>query len=107
MDALLERCSGIGKNEVVALRADAGPGGKGWAKQTRTFLSFTGDVEAMAGWFAAEGVTDVVMEATGSYWKPVWRDPEVLAELSKRRLRRKIPSSAGRFRAGSGTTTRC
>jgi len=38
----------------------------------RTFLSFTGDVEAMADWFAAEGVTDVVMEATGSYWKPVW-----------------------------------
>ena len=29
-------------------------------------------LEAMADWFAAEGVTDVVMEATGSYWKPVW-----------------------------------
>ena len=26
----------------------------------------------MADWFAAEGVTEVVMEATGSYWKPVW-----------------------------------
>ena len=26
----------------------------------------------MADWFTAEGVTEVVMEATGSYWKPVW-----------------------------------
>jgi transposase len=26
----------------------------------------------MADWFGAEGVTEVVMEATGSYWKPVW-----------------------------------
>lgn len=26
----------------------------------------------MAAWFAAEGVTEIAMEATGSYWKPVW-----------------------------------
>ncbi len=26
----------------------------------------------MADWFTASGVTQVVMEATGSYWKPVW-----------------------------------
>jgi transposase len=26
----------------------------------------------MADWFAAEGVTEIAMEATGSYWKPVW-----------------------------------
>ena len=26
----------------------------------------------MADWFTAEGVTDIAMEATGSYWKPVW-----------------------------------
>ena len=26
----------------------------------------------MADWFTAEGVTEIAMEATGSYWKPVW-----------------------------------
>ena len=74
MDVLLERCAGvdIGKDDVVACVRTPGRGGAGRAKQTRTFSSFTGDVEAMADWFAAEGVTDVVMEATGSYWKPVW-----------------------------------
>jgi len=34
--------------------------------------SFVGDLEAMAGWLAAEGDTEVAMEATASYWKPVW-----------------------------------
>jgi transposase len=74
MEVLLERCAGvdIGKDEVVACVRTPGPGGKGRRKETRTFLSFTGELEAMADWFAAEGVTEVVMEATGSYWKPAW-----------------------------------
>lgn len=74
MDVVVERCAGIdiGKDEVVACVRTPAPGGKGRRKETRTFLSFTGTVEAMADWFADEGVTEVVMEATGSYWKPVW-----------------------------------
>lgn len=74
MDVLLERCAGIdiGKDEVVACVRTPGPGGRGRRKDTRTFRSFVGDLEAMVAWFIAEGVTDVAMEATGSYWKPVW-----------------------------------
>ena len=74
MEVLLERCAGvdIGKDEVVACVRVPSPSGKRRRKETRTFKSFTGDLEAMADWFSAEGVTEVVMEATGSYWKPVW-----------------------------------
>ncbi|MCA1709007.1 MAG: IS110 family transposase, partial [Actinobacteria bacterium] len=74
MDVLVERCAGvdIGKEMVVACVRMPGLGGGGRRKQTRTFSSFTGELEAMADWFTAEGVTEVVMEATGSYWKPVW-----------------------------------
>ena len=74
MDVVLERCAGvdIGKDAVVACVRTPGPNGKGRRKETRTFLSFTGELEAMADWFAVEGVTEVAMEATGSYWKPVW-----------------------------------
>ena len=73
MELLVERCAGvdIGKDELVACVRTPG-GGRGRRKETRTFKSFTGALEAMADWFAAEGVTEVVMEATGSYWKPVW-----------------------------------
>lgn len=74
MDVLLERCAGIdiGKDEVVACVRVPGPGGRGRRKQTRTFSSFMRSLEAMADWFTAQGVTEIAMEATGSYWKPVW-----------------------------------
>src|SRR5215207_6669790 len=74
VDVLIERCAGIdiGKDEVVACVRTPGPGGRGRQKRTRTFASFTASLDAMAVWFAAEGVTEIAMEATGSYWKPVW-----------------------------------
>ncbi len=74
MDVLIERCAGIdiGKDEVVACVRTPASSGRGRRKQTRTFSSFTGALQEMADWFAAEDVTDIVMEATGPYWKPVW-----------------------------------
>ncbi len=74
MELMVERCAGvdIGKDEVVACVRTPGPGGEGRAKQTRTFSSFTSSLEAMADWFAEQGVTQVVMEATGSYWCSPW-----------------------------------
>ena len=72
MELIVERCAGIdvGKDEVVACVRT--PDGRRRRKETRTFRSFTSHVEAMAAWFKAEGVTTVVMEATGPYWKPIW-----------------------------------
>jgi transposase len=74
MDVLIERCAGIdiGKDEVVACVRIPGPNGRGRRKQTRTFRTFTGALEQMADWFTDQGVTHIAMEATGSYWKPVW-----------------------------------
>ena len=69
MDLVSERCAGVdvGKDEVVAcVRTPAPVGAVAAAEQTRTFPTFTGELEAMADWFTAEGVTEVVMEATGS-----------------------------------------
>src|SRR3954462_3263473 len=37
----------------------------------RTFSSMTRDLEAMGDWLKGHGVTDVGMESTGIYWKPV------------------------------------
>ena len=67
MDLMVERCAGvdIGKDEVVACVRTPNPSGKGRRKQTRTFSSFTSQLKVMADWFASEGVTEVVMEATG------------------------------------------
>jgi transposase len=73
VDLVVERCAGIdiGKEEVVA--CVRGPGADGERqKETLTFSTFASQLEAMAEWFTLKGVTQVVMEATGSYWKPVW-----------------------------------
>jgi transposase len=41
-------------------------------REVRTFDTITTGLLALADWLASEGCTDVVMEATGVYWKPVW-----------------------------------
>jgi transposase len=73
VELLVARCAGldVAKDEVVAcVRVPDGRGGR--AQELRTFPTFTSGLEALADWLAAEGVTQVVMEATGQYWKPVW-----------------------------------
>ena len=73
MELLVARCAGldVAKDEVVAcVRVPDGHGGRN--QEVRTFPTFTSGLEALAGWLAGEGVTRVVMEATGQYWKPVW-----------------------------------
>jgi transposase len=74
MDMLLERCAGvdIGKDEVVACVRVPSSSGKTRKSELRVFKTFTSGLEEMADWLAANGVVDVVMEATGQYWKPVW-----------------------------------
>jgi transposase len=73
VELLHPRCAGldVAKDEVVAcVRVPDGHGGR--AQEVQTFQTFTSGLEALADWLAAEGVTQVVMEATGQYWKPVW-----------------------------------
>lgn len=73
MEKIVDRCAGldVAKDEVVAcVRTPDGKGGR--RGEVRTFLTFTADLEALAQWLTSEGVTQVVMEATGQYWKSPW-----------------------------------
>ena len=40
--------------------------------QVRTFGAYSADLRALADWFAAAGVTTVVLESTGVYWIPLF-----------------------------------
>ena len=66
----------VGKDEVVAcIRVPAAGVGQGRGRrrqEVRTYPTFTSSLETLADWLQAEGVTQVVMEATGQYWKPIW-----------------------------------
>src|SRR3989440_11200878 len=49
------------------------PGGGGRRREVvREFRTFTDDLLALGDWLRSEGVTQVAMEATGVYWRPVW-----------------------------------
>jgi transposase len=74
MDVIVERCAGldVGKNEVVACVRTPRPSGRGRRAELRVFATFTSSLEELAGWLTANGVVEVVMEATGPYWKPIW-----------------------------------
>ena len=74
MEVIYQRCAGldVGKDEVVACtRVPAGTGG-GRRQEVRTYKTFSSGLAALADWLQDQGVTQVVMEATGQYWKPVW-----------------------------------
>jgi transposase len=79
VELLVERAAAldVGKDEVVACIRVPDAGGVGRDRQRRrqeihTYPTFTSGLEALADWLQAEGVTQVVMEATGQYWKPCW-----------------------------------
>jgi transposase len=74
MDVVFERCAAldVGKDEVVGCVRRPSVNGRGRSSELRTFVTFTSGLEALAEWLRANGVTQVVLEATGEYWKPVW-----------------------------------
>ena len=40
--------------------------------ETKTFGTFTTDLYDLVGWLQSKGVSHIVMESTGVYWKPVY-----------------------------------
>lgn len=73
MQVLHENCAGLDvhKETVVACVRDARK--KKVVREIRTFGTTTRELIELFDWLAESGCTDVVMESTGVYWKPVWR----------------------------------
>jgi transposase len=73
VEVIYQHCAGldVGKDEVVAcMRVPDGAGGR--RQELRAFKTFSSGLEALADWLTEQGVTQVVLEATGQYWKPIW-----------------------------------
>jgi len=73
MEAVRRRCCGIDvhkKSLSVHVRPPAGQ--TEMAPKDRVFRTFSRDLRALRGWLRNCGVTEVVMESTGQYWRPVW-----------------------------------
>lgn len=73
MEAIVSRCAALDvhKDTVMGcVRAADGHGGR--TQEVGEFRTFTAGLRALREWLAGHGVTQVAMEATGVYWKPVW-----------------------------------
>ncbi len=83
MDVLLDRVAGLDvhKRSVTACVRTPGSGRKRRREEKRTFATYSGDLGRLREWLVAEGVTDVAMESTGVFWKPVWHVLEGSFEL--------------------------
>lgn len=74
MDVLVDRCAGLDvhKDTVMAAVRRPAAAGSGREQEVRQYRTFTAALRELRAWLVAEQVTQVAMEATGSYWKPVW-----------------------------------
>jgi transposase len=73
MEVVVARIAGLDvhKDTVMAcVRAPDGVGGR--SQVVKEFRTFTADLVRLRDWLAGEGVTEVVMEATGVSWKAPW-----------------------------------
>lgn len=71
MQVLVERCCGLDIHKKLAVACVIAPGQGGEPTRTvRTFGTMTDEILALGDWLTDHGVTHVVMESTGVYWKP-------------------------------------
>jgi transposase len=86
MEVIVDRCAGLDvhKKIVVACVRSPGSGRQKRVSEVRTFGTFEHELVGLRNWLRDLGVTQVAMEATGVYWKPVWHvldDGDVFDEI--------------------------
>ena len=73
MEVLYPHCAGLDVHKRSVVACVGHTDGRGHATFTlRTFGSTTPELLELQAWLQHERVTHVAMEATGSYWKPVY-----------------------------------
>src|SRR5215470_4416057 len=73
MDVLYPRCAGLDvhKRTLTATCRLREPDGSEHL-QTQTFNTMTGSLLRLSEWLTDQQVTNVAIESTGEYWKPVY-----------------------------------
>jgi hypothetical protein len=80
VEIIIARCAGLDVHKQTVMAAVRTPDDAGGRReQVRQFSTFTAGLRELREWLSDHGVTQVAMEATGVYWKPVWH---MLADLN-------------------------
>lgn len=74
MDVIIDRCAGLDvhKASVTGCVRVPGRGRRRRDQEVRSFSTMHHGLVELAGWLTDQGVTNVAMEATGVFWRPVW-----------------------------------
>jgi len=74
MDVIVQRQSALDVHKAQVTACVRVPGAEcARVQQVKQFKTTVRGLLVLADWLKAHGVTHVVMEATGDYWKPVVR----------------------------------
>jgi ligand-binding sensor domain-containing protein len=75
MQVVYQHCAGLDVHKKTVVACLITPKEKGgWEKEIRTFSTMTKDLLNLSDWLTSKGCTQVAMESTGEYWRPVFRD---------------------------------
>jgi transposase len=72
MELVVERVAGLDVHKETVMAAVRVPGGRGQSQAVKEFKTFNADLVRLRDWLIEQGVTLVVMEATGVYWRAPW-----------------------------------
>jgi transposase len=72
MEVLHPRCAGLDVHKQTVVACIRLARGRNVSREVQTFGTTTGELLRLLEWLQKERVTQVAMEATGVYWKPVW-----------------------------------
>jgi transposase len=72
MEVLHQRCAGLDVHKDMVVACVRISRASQVHREVRTFKTTTRDLLALSDWLAAHDCTQIVMEATGVYWRPVW-----------------------------------
>src|SRR6185369_6187552 len=81
MNVIYPRCAAIDLGKDILVAAVRIQDGARVDRECRTYGTTSEQLQDLSGYLSDHGVTQVVMEATGSYWKSVWRSLEPDFEL--------------------------
>ena len=73
MERMVEACAGLDVHQATVVATVRCPGPRRTRREvTETFATTAEQLVVLRDWLAAHRVTDVAMESTGVYWKPVY-----------------------------------
>jgi transposase len=83
VDVVKARCAGLDVHKKTVVACVRVPGARPGERhrETRTFATITRSLHELRAWLVAHEVTDVAMESTGVYWRPVYAALEGLVDL--------------------------